>query len=109
MHPSLLIILLPKEYVGLKCKWTLEYVLSQRHTFMVACMLVHLFVIQLACSFYDGLFGCNRNDNMTKKDFTIICPYLKTWNWNENFHIPCQLIFILLNKQTFCKLVVHSY
>jgi len=51
MHPSLLILLLPKEYVGLKCKWTLEYVLSQRHSFMGACMLVHLFVIQLACSF----------------------------------------------------------
>jgi len=109
MHPSLSIKVLPKEYVGLKCKSILEYVLSQRHTFMVACMLLHLFVIQLACSFYDGLFGWNQNDNMTKEDFTIICPSLKTWNWNESFHIPCQLIFILLNKQTFCKLVVHSY
>jgi hypothetical protein len=56
MHPSLLVLLLPKEYARLKCKRTLEYILSQRHTFMVACMLVHLFVIQLACSFYDGLF-----------------------------------------------------
>jgi hypothetical protein len=45
---------------------------------MVACMLLHLFVIQLACSFYDGLFGWNQNDNMTKEDFTIICPSLKT-------------------------------
>jgi hypothetical protein len=77
MHPSLLILLSLEEYVGLKCKRTLKYIVSQRHPFMVACMLVHLFVIQLACSFYDGLFGYNQNDNMTKQDLTIICPSVK--------------------------------
>jgi len=45
-----------EEYVELKCKPTSKYVLPLKHSFMVACMLVHLFVIQLACTFYDGLF-----------------------------------------------------
>ncbi len=60
-----------EEYVGLKCKPTLKYVLPLRHSFLVACMLVHLFVIQLGCTFYDGLFWCNKNGNMTKEDLTI--------------------------------------
>jgi hypothetical protein len=46
MHPSLSILLLPKEYVGLKCKLAFEYVLPPRHPFMVKYMLVHVFVMQ---------------------------------------------------------------
>jgi hypothetical protein len=34
-------------------------------------MLVHVFVMQQACTFYDGMFQCNQNDNMAKEDLTI--------------------------------------
>jgi len=71
MHPSLSILLLPKDYVGLKCKLAFEYVLPPRHPFMVTCMLVHVFVMVRACTFYDGMFQCNQKDNMTKEYLTI--------------------------------------
>jgi hypothetical protein len=34
-------------------------------------MLIHVSIIQPACTFYDGLFCCNQNDNMTKENLTI--------------------------------------
>ncbi len=71
IHHCQYILLQPKKYVGLKHKLALEYILPLRHLFMVTCMLVHVSVIQLAYTFYDGLFQCNQNDNMTKENLTI--------------------------------------